>query len=363
MRHASRRHGFTLIELLVVIAIIAVLIGLLLPAVQKVREAAARTKCQNNLKQIGLAIHNYESSYGSLPPAIVNSSTSTVLPGLENYLLPTPIGARIYSNQGFLAILLPFIEQANVLAQGAGGYDTHRDYDDPRNQPASATRIPIYECPSSTSDHIVNPNPISGQATFLPAVADYMAVTRSNNNANVWAAFGLTAPSTNTSDIAFKGVLADNTRTPITTIPDGLSNTLMTGESSARHEGWFRGQKYADSSGASNAACAGSGASWGVRGAWAQNSNNIVCAGTLTRANPITTTCPGKPGATTAASDITSAIAVNAWNQGELYSFHPGQVMVGFGDGSVRSLRDSISLPTLMKLAARGDGYPTNPDE
>src|SRR5262249_35826635 len=178
MRHASRRHGFTLIELLVVIAIIAVLIGLLLPAVQKVREAAARTKCQNNLKQIGLAIHNYESSYGALPPAIVNNP-ATVTPGLESYLLPAPIGTRVYSNQGFLAILLPFIEQANVLAQGAGGYDTHRDFDDPRNQPAAMTRIPLYECPSSTSDHVLNPNLVAGQANFLPAVADYMAVTRS----------------------------------------------------------------------------------------------------------------------------------------------------------------------------------------
>jgi prepilin-type N-terminal cleavage/methylation domain-containing protein len=356
MRHASRRHGFTLIELLVVIAIIAVLIGLLLPAVQKVREAAARTKCQNNLKQIGLAIHNYESSYGSLPPAIVNTTSATVIPGLDSYLLPAPISGRIYSNQGFLAILLPFIEQANVLAQGAGGYDTHRDYDDSRNQLAAMTRIPLYECPSSTSDHVVNPNPVSGQSAFLPAVADYMAVTRTNTNTAVWQALGLVFPGTDQCN----AVLTANARTLITAIPDGLSNTLMTGESSARHEAWFRGVKYADS-GSSSASCQGSGTSWGVRGAWAQNSNNIVCAGTNQLSNPITTTCPSK--VTTAAGATNSPLTVNGWNQGELYSFHPGQCMVGMGDGSVRSIRDTISLATLMKIAARADGNPATPDD
>src|SRR3954463_3711748 len=111
-----RRPGFTLIELLVVIAIIAILIGLLLPAVQKVREAAARTKCQNNLKQIALAVHNFEGTYGVFPPAFVNTSTTTPIPGLEQSLIPggTP---RLYSHQSFLAIVLPFIEQGNVLKQ------------------------------------------------------------------------------------------------------------------------------------------------------------------------------------------------------------------------------------------------------
>jgi prepilin-type N-terminal cleavage/methylation domain-containing protein len=343
--HHRRQRGFTLIELLVVIAIIAILIGLLLPAVQKVREAAARTKCMNNQKQIGLAIHNYESAYQALPPAIVNTSAATVIPGLEAYLLPTPIGGRIYSNQGFLAILLPFIEQANVLAQGAGGYNTHLDFDDPQNQPASSTRIPIYECPSSPSGHKVTPN-----GAFEPAVGDYMAVTRANATAAVWQAYGYVLPTNDDNN----GVLMANKRTLITTIPDGLSNTLMMGESSARHEGWFRGVFYRDIV----QDPFGCGGTWGVRGAWAQNSNNIVCAGTVNSPAP---PCPPNPFAakvTTAAQVAAGPLAVNGWNQGELYSFHSGLCVVGMGDGSVRTLRDNLDLSVLMRMAARGDGNP-----
>ncbi len=342
--HPSARPGFTLIELLVVIAIIAILIGLLLPAVQKVREAAARVKCQNNLKQIALAVHNYESAFQSLPPAYVNTSSTTRLPGLDEYLLqPAPASGRIYSKQGFLAVMLPYVEQANVAAAAVGGYNFHKDWYDPVNQPAIQVRIPTYECPSVPSDHNIIPN--SSYTPNVPyAAGDYFAVTRSNTNANAWKGVGLTFPGAD----ACNAVLTVNQRTPILAIPDGLSNTLMLGESGARAEGWSWGKQYAT---VQTLGFAG--------GGWAQESNNIVCAGTKAPVTPGVKPT-GKVG--NGANDTVGATAVNAWNQGELYSFHTGLCNVAMGDGSVHALKASIDLATLYKLAARGDGNPVNVD-
>ncbi len=336
------RRGFTLIELLVVIAIIAVLIGLLLPAVQKVREAAARTKCSNNLKQLGLAIHNYEGVFQRLPPGIVNTGTTTTLNAdLADYATQTGPTTWSYAKHSFFSVMLPYIEQDNLLKAVTGGYNYKKNWDDVVNQPATSKRIPAFECPSNPSTkNAINPT----FPTFLPGVSDYWPITRTNNNAVVWTALNLNYPGSP----GINGVLTSNAKTPFAAITDGLSNTMMIGESAARNEGWSLGKKYDD---------AGMTPGWGVRGAWGQDSNNIVCAGTK---GPLT--AGAVPAKVMVAADVGGALTVNAWNQGELYAFHGDLCNVVMGDGSVRSLRSSLGLKDLLLLAARSDGYPVSAD-
>jgi prepilin-type N-terminal cleavage/methylation domain-containing protein len=137
MVNVSRRHGFTLIELLVVIAIIAILIGLLLPAVQKVREAAQRTQCLNNMKQLGLGFHGYLNEFGRFSPGWVGSGTMEPIYYQE-----------VFGNAGshnFAVFILPYIEQGNIFK----GYDMKQAWDVGNNATITDQNIPLLKCPAA----------------------------------------------------------------------------------------------------------------------------------------------------------------------------------------------------------------------
>jgi len=193
----NRRLAFTLIELLVVIAIIAILIGLLLPAVQKVREAAARTQCQNNLHQIGLAMHSYEGTYQKLPPGFVSRTA-------------TPNGDGLGPGWGWGAHLLPYVEQDNLFRQ----INLNVDILDPMHANVRVTPLKVFRCPSDTPANGDTFQVVSetGPLTQL-AFANYVAC---GGTAEVTG-----FPDTNT------GTFLRNSGYRITDITDGSSNTLF----------------------------------------------------------------------------------------------------------------------------------------
>src|SRR5262249_54506189 len=279
--NARTRHGFTLIELLVVIAIIAILIGLLVPAVQKVREAAIRTQCTNNLKQLGLAFHNYHDTKRAFPPAFVNNG---------------PYGQSGYSfTHGWGAFILPFIEQEAL----AKLYRWDLPLYEVGNQEVMTRQLSVFQCPSAPE-----PNRYMEFGPFAlfgtkGACGDYAATLGVDP---VLVQQGLVPV---VSDL--KGVL---TPAPAFTraqqITDGTSSTILLAEDAGRPTLWQAGRM---------------GPQQELEGgAWNHFKGGIVLRGSLPDG-----TWP----------KVAGACAINCINDGEVYAFHPGGANTVFADGSV----------------------------
>ncbi|MBP3955162.1 DUF1559 domain-containing protein [Gemmata sp. G18] len=309
------RRGFTLIELLVVIAIVAVLIGLLLPAVQKVREAAARMKCQNNLKQMGLAIHGYHDSYQFFP------ASGWTKAGAGN-----PAGKW----HSWRTAILPYVEQDNLRKV----FDLNFHWWEGPNLSAAGYRVPMYECPSTGSRTPITaapakPSPAPGRPalTFTQPLAptDYEAI-QGVQHGSINPHFS--APLY-TADNRFS-VMHRDSKNAMTAISDGTSSTIMVVEAAGRPL-VYRGR--VPNTGVTNDQGIG----------WADNEGPFSFDGSA--ADGSAEGC-----------GVNCASVMNKRNDNEPYSFHTGGGNFLFADGHVQFLREELSLATFAALCTRAAG-------
>ena len=359
-----RVRAFTLIELLVVIAIIAILINLLLPAVQKVREAAARASCQNNLKQLGLALHNYHDVNYSFPPSA---------------LAPTKDGSFYYGymNATWAVLLLPYMEQNSVYQQlnlslGFGGfYDTYYGHPNQNTAPMYGFSCPILNCPGS-------PLPIFADYGYSSAgligvknqVGNYVAIAGAVNGPwDYTDPTGLhrTCQAKSSGSCVYagdykasNGVFYPGSHISIPQISDGTSNTLLLGEQSDRAtQGSYCNASNDRYNGHyDNATDLRGPYAFGIwtgdeYGAVASDNTGVPCypyyaGAVVTLRWPLGTKQRQGDG---------DGMGVFENMNTPLQSAHPGGVNALRGDGSVVFLSNSIAWPTLQALAIRDDGW------
>ena len=322
---SANRKAFTLVELLVVIAIIGILVALLLPAVQAARAAAWRASCQNNIRQLGLAVHNYADTKKTLP-------SSVRPPGLTT--LPRIAG---------LTFLLPYFEESSRYS----AYDQKKDWFDPVNKPLVNGRISILQCPS-----VPDPERLDGRPENSPWLNDIGAATDYSPTIYVdqrLKAAGLVdEAAVGVPPVAGSpglGILAYNLTTRLRDITDGTSKTIMYAESAGRPYLYRRGriiESFPDKR---------------VNGGgWCRPASDISIDGSSGDGSSDVGTC---------ALNCTNGIEMGATfphpyyvsvGTGEPYSFHPGGANFCMGDGSVRWINDSIDIREFARLVTRNGG-------
>jgi len=315
---------------LVVIAIIAVLIGLLLPAVQKVREAAARMSCQNNLKQIGLALHNYHDTNSVLPPG--------------DFCSKNPITRTYYNGHTWAALILPYIEQGNIYNQinwNSPGYCYIMSGVPDPNFYAVSNVIKTYLCPSSNVSPTYN-------LTGTPNDGSSGSLTQSGfNNLATLEYVGISGSDRQNQIRSTLGTFYRDSKVKITDITDGTSNTMVIGESS----GVTQGQRLNPWGGCGyntvqwDKGCVEDGVpDWDYlhRTIWyPPNAPYFYWENGVTDVRT---------------SQSPSSALVNTMARGSLKSNHAGGINILLGDGSVHFISQSIDLFAYKALADRSDG-------
>ena len=325
----KQRNGFTLVELLVVIAIIGILVGLLLPAVQAAREAARRMQCSNNLKQCGLALLNYESTFKVLPPSRIAISN----PNFE---------------QSWQKMILMFMEQTPLYNR----FDHNLSWWNQVNAPAATVMLPTYICPSAPLSRDL-PTPALytalgityGQPVF--GYSDYGSINAVRNGFIVSA--GL--PSINQREL-FGGLGRGPAGVKMAQFIDGTSNTIIVAEGAGRPNFYLTGRrKTANPAGGVAVGTVFTKDGWG----WADINGGFSIDGANTAGLQNNTTSSG-------AVTIVGNCAMNCTNDSEMYGFHPGGVMNLRADGSVGFLPETTAGRVIVAFLTRDAGDITTED-